>query len=105
MSSTPRSIRYPLQLSSVTPDHGALYQESLQNPEGFWGDLARRRLKWFKEFDQVMECDMDKGEFKWFIGGVINVSGKYYKAKKLRSSILVTTPLLHPCFPQWTVQS
>lgn len=70
------SVTYPLQLSSVTPNHAALYQESLKNPEGFWGDLARRRLKWFKEFDQVMDCDMNKGEFKWFIGGVINVSGK-----------------------------
>lgn len=70
------SVSYPLQLASVSAEHQALYEESLSNPEGFWGDLARRRLKWFKEFDQVMDCDMDKGEFKWFIGGEINVSGE-----------------------------
>ncbi len=69
------SVNYPLQLSSVSADHGALYEESVKNPEGFWGDLARRRLTWFKDFDQVMDCDMNKGQFKWFIGGEINVSG------------------------------
>lgn len=66
------------QLSSVSPDHAAIYKESVENPQRFWGDLGRRRLKWFKLFDQVMDCDMDKGEFKWFIGGKINVSGINY---------------------------
>ena len=70
------SVEYPLQLSSVSPNHAALYEESLKNPESFWGDLGRRRLRWFKEFDQVMNCDMSKGEFSWFIGGEINVSGR-----------------------------
>ena len=71
------SVSYPLQLSSVSSNHAAVYEESIKHPEQFWGDLARRRLKWFKEFDQVMDCDMEKGEFSWFIGGVINVSGKF----------------------------
>lgn len=69
------SVRYPLELSSVSLNHAALYEESLKNPEAFWGDLARRRLKWFKEFDQVMDCDMDRGRISWFNGGKINVSG------------------------------
>ena len=69
-------VRYPLQLSSVSENHAALYEESLQHPEQFWGDLARRRLRWTKEFDQVMDCDMNTGQFKWFIGGVLNVSGE-----------------------------
>lgn len=76
MDNPPGSVSYPLQLSSVSENHSALYEESLRNPEAFWGDLARRRLRWTKEFDQVMECDMDKGEFKWFLGGVLNVSGE-----------------------------
>ena len=69
-------VSYPLQLSSVTENHAALYEESLKHPEQFWGDLARRRLRWIKEFDQVMDCDMSSGQFKWFLGGVINVSGE-----------------------------
>ena len=74
-------VSYPLQLSAVTADHAALYEESLKHPEQFWGDLARRRLRWNKEFDQVMDCDMSNGQFKWFLGGVINVSGKNIHAK------------------------
>lgn len=69
------SVSYPLQLASVTENHGALYEESLNNPEAFWGDLARNRLRWFKEFDQVMDCDMNEGRLSWFNGGKINVSG------------------------------
>ncbi len=70
------SCKYPLQLSSVSEEHAAQYEESLKNPEQFWGHLARTRLRWIKEFDQVMDCDMNKGSFKWFQGGVINVSGE-----------------------------
>lgn len=67
-------VSYPLQLSSVSPDHAALYAESLENPEAFWGDLARRRLSWFREFQQVMDCDMHEGRISWFNGGKINAS-------------------------------
>ena len=68
-------VSYPLQLSSVSENHAALYEESLQHPEQFWGDLARRRLRWTKEFDQVMDCDMHAGSIRWFDGGKINVAG------------------------------
>ena len=80
MDGAPGSVTYPLQLASVSENHAALYAESLKNPEQFWGDLARRRLRWIKEFDQVMDCDMQEGRFKWFIGGTINVSGEQYKS-------------------------
>ena len=71
-------VTYPLQLSSVSADHASLYEESLQNPDRFWGDLARSRLTWFKDFDQVMDCDMEQGRISWFNGGKINVSGKRF---------------------------
>lgn len=75
------SVSYPLQLASVTENHGTIYQESLNNPEAFWGDLARNRLRWFKEFDQVMDCDMNEGRLSWFNGGKINVSGELKRGK------------------------
>lgn len=69
-------VSYPLQLSSVSENHDAVYNESLANPEAFWGDLARNRLRWMKDFEQVMDCDMSEGRFSWFNGGKLNVSGK-----------------------------
>ena len=68
-------VHYPIQLASVSEDHAALYEESLKHPEQFWGDLARRRLRWVKDFDQVMDCDMKMGSINWFNGGILNVSG------------------------------
>ena len=75
-ASSSNGVRYPLQLSSVSEEHAALYAESLEHPEQFWGDLARRKLSWTREFDQVMDCDMNAGRISWFNGGKLNVTGK-----------------------------
>ena len=71
-----RSISYPLQLSSVSQNNEAVYQESIADPKKFWGELAKQRLEWVKEFDEVMDCDMEQGRINWFNGGKINASGK-----------------------------
>ncbi len=69
------NVSYPVQLASVTPQHEALYRESLEHPERFWGDLARSRLRWMKDFTTTMDCDMSGDRINWFLGGKINVSG------------------------------
>ena len=69
------STIYPIQPGHVDSNHDVLYAESINNPQQFWGDLAKRRLRWMKEFDTVMDCDMNKGQIRWFLGGKLNVSG------------------------------
>lgn len=69
------STIYPIQPGHVDSNHDSLYAESINNPQRFWGDLAKRRLRWMKEFDTVMDCDMNKGKIGWFLGGKLNVSG------------------------------
>ena len=49
--------------------------KDLFQPAEFWGRIARSELRWIKDFDTIMNCDMEKGEFKWFEGGVLNASG------------------------------
>ncbi len=51
-----------------------LYSRSLDDPEGFWGDLARSELSWIKPFDHVMDHDWSEGLTAWFRGGLLNVS-------------------------------
>jgi acetyl-CoA synthetase len=68
------SVKYPLQLQHVSKEHSEQYLESINNPERFWGDLARSRLKWIREFDSVMNCSFKEGKIRWFEGGVINIS-------------------------------
>lgn len=47
-------------------------QEAKDNPEQFWGTLARNELHWFKKFDQVLEWNPPYA--KWFQGGQTNLS-------------------------------
>lgn len=65
----------PIEPHFVSSNHGALYAESIANPERFWGTLARKRLRWIKDFETVMDCDFKVGKISWFLGGKINVSG------------------------------
>ena len=47
----------------------------MENPERFWGSLARQSLNWIRDFDHVMDCDMEEGRIAWFLGGKLNVTG------------------------------
>jgi acetyl-CoA synthetase len=55
-------------------DYQLLYQRSLDEPELFWSEQAESYLTWFRKWDQVMSCDFQSGEIKWFDGGVVNAS-------------------------------
>ena len=54
-------------------EYRRLYQRSISDPEGFWGELAEQ-LDWYKKWDKVLEWDFNKPEVKWFSGGKLNVS-------------------------------
>lgn len=56
--------------------HEDLYQFSLTNHDEFWGTLAKSRLRWFQDFDQVYQGDFASGNYQYFSNGKINVSGK-----------------------------
>jgi len=50
-----------------------LYQKSLEDPEGFWSEVAER-LHWYKKWDKVLDYDFVNANIKWFEGGKLNVS-------------------------------
>jgi acetyl-CoA synthetase len=56
-----------------------MYQRSIDDPEGFWGDMAEENIEWFKKWDTVLDADWDsigqrEGAYvKWFDGGKINI--------------------------------
>jgi len=51
-----------------------MYQRSVDDPDGFWGDAAEEFLTWSKKWDKVSEWDYHSADIKWFIGGKLNVS-------------------------------
>ena len=52
-------------------EYTKLHQRSIEDPEGFWRDIARK-FHWFKPFDQVLKWDCPHAQ--WFVGGKTNVA-------------------------------
>ena len=50
----------------------AMYQRSVDDPEGFWAEQADAFVSWFKPWDRVMEVDFQQAKIKWFEGGKLN---------------------------------
>ncbi|XP_059505017.1 acetyl-coenzyme A synthetase 2-like, mitochondrial isoform X2 [Stegostoma tigrinum] len=55
-------------------DYTGLRDHSVQQPDNFWGALARGRLSWISPFHTVSDCDLSRGIIRWFQGGRLNVS-------------------------------
>jgi acetyl-CoA synthetase len=51
--------------------YDALYRRSVDDPEGFWGEMAGR-LRWTKPWQRVL--DWQPPDAKWFVGGKLNVA-------------------------------
>ena len=52
----------------------SMYQESVQDPDGFWGRQALEHLDWFDPFTDVCEASFEEGTFNWFKNGTLNAS-------------------------------
>jgi acetyl-CoA synthetase len=52
----------------------AMYRRSLDDPEGFWGEMAREFLHWEQPWHTVVDYDFATGRAEWFAGGTLNVS-------------------------------
>ena len=48
-----------------------LYQRSITDPQGFWGECAEE-LDWFQKWERVLD-DSNPPFFKWFTGGKVNI--------------------------------
>lgn len=60
-------------LSSLDQYH-ELYQQSIEDPEGFFGPLAKELLHWDRDFHKVKAGSLTHGDAAWFIGGELNAS-------------------------------
>lgn len=50
------------------------YRRADQDPEGYWATRAEELITWDKRWDRVLEYDVNKPEFKWFVNGKLNIS-------------------------------
>ncbi|MEJ2115383.1 MAG: acetate--CoA ligase, partial [Gammaproteobacteria bacterium] len=71
---------YPVPASVSSAAHidaakyESMYQESIQDPEGFWAKQADKFVTWYKKWDNVLDWDYHKGHIRWFEGASLNVS-------------------------------
>ena len=56
-------------------EYQALYDRSVQDPDGFWGEMAGR-IDWIKPFTKVQDVSFDKDDLhiRWFEDGITNAS-------------------------------
>jgi acetyl-CoA synthetase len=57
-------------------EYEKLYQRSIKDPEGFWGEMAEKHLDWFKKWDGPVEEYSFKDDIylRYFVGGKLNAS-------------------------------
>jgi acetyl-CoA synthetase len=71
---------YPVPAQTASHAHiteaqyQTMYQQSVDDPEGFWAEQAQKFVTWYKPWDRVLDWDFHKGQIQWFEGGKLNVA-------------------------------
>ena len=66
------AVRRAAQLSQE--EYQRLYRQSIEQPDTFWAEQAKRFLDWIKPWNTVHRSDINTGAAQWFAGGQLNVS-------------------------------
>ncbi|WP_226477083.1 acetate--CoA ligase [Pseudomonas sp. MWU16-30323] len=69
---TADAVRRAAQLSQE--DYQRLYRQSVEQPDTFWAEQAKRFLDWSTPWQTVQISDIKTGAAQWFAGGQLNVS-------------------------------
>ena len=85
--STVPTYDVPKNIKGKTDIDGAKYQQmyrrSIDDPEGFWAEIAQQFVTWQSRWDRVLRWDFDKAQIEWFKGGKLNVSSHGRKTRSL----------------------
>ena len=55
-------------------EYNKMYKESIEQPDKFWGKMARDLLTWEKDFETVHTGTLKNGDNAWFLEGQLNAS-------------------------------
>jgi acetyl-CoA synthetase len=64
----------PTKSEIILEQYKRRHQQSIDDPEAFWGKAAVEHLDWFRPFDKVVEGSFEYGDVRWFQGGKLNLS-------------------------------
>ena len=51
-----------------------MYQHSVNDPDGFWKQMADEHIMWIAPFGKVRDEDLRTGKIAWFLDGKLNVA-------------------------------
>ena len=51
-----------------------MYQQSIEDPEAFFGPMAREHLHWDRPFTKVCSGSLENGDSAWFLNGELNAA-------------------------------
>ncbi|MCL4527674.1 MAG: acetyl-coenzyme A synthetase, partial [Gammaproteobacteria bacterium] len=71
--SFPVPAHFASQANMDAETFARLNRQATEDPDGFWGDLARQHLDWDVPFQRVLEVDQAPF-YRWFGGGQLNVA-------------------------------
>lgn len=62
-----------MDIIRTASDYEKIYRASVENPEDFWGEVARDFV-WHRGWEKVLKWDFHKPELAWFLGGKLNIT-------------------------------
>ena len=54
-------------------DYNRAYEHSVNDPEGFWEDVAST-FSWQSKWDKVLDWEFDTPNVNWFVNGKLNIT-------------------------------
>ncbi len=71
--SPPEWIKEMAHINSME-QYREMYKRSLEDPEGFWAEMAEKFLDWYQKWDKVLEWNFEEPKIVWFKNAKLNVS-------------------------------
>jgi acetyl-CoA synthetase len=64
--------KQPTKSLSSKEEYDQMYKQSIEDPESFFGPMAKKFLSWDRDFDIVKSGSLENGDAAWFLGGKLN---------------------------------
>ncbi len=69
----PKELQKTAYINSME-QYEKMYKRSIEDPDGFWGDMANENMEFFKKWDKVLSYDFKEAKVEWFKGAKLNIS-------------------------------
>mmetsp|Transcript_480 Transcript_480/g.721 ORF Transcript_480/g.721 Transcript_480/m.721 type:complete len:687 (-) Transcript_480:368-2428(-) len=53
-------------------EYKKMYNRSLEDPSGFWKEIAEQQVTWFRPFKKIQSGSLEDGNIAWFLDGKLN---------------------------------